>query len=406
MKPRLACEQHVATLASGVTHELSGRSARDADSSHGAGGVANELCVVHTERLLCLLDEIGERNRLGQITEPPGAEASGGIFIGRHCLVRGTFSQCAQRPDRLKAERLGKLLIDPRPGAVVAGVWRVDGDARLNQIQQHLSFRIRIRDLLDSSKQHRVMRHHQLRFPVDGLARDVRSQRETRHDARNIPRLAADQQPGVVPVLGKKRRCELAQKREHFSCMHSDSPAAFPFTNPTGRVTDDASLDNLNSTRFDPLMTAHFVTHRRVEFSDTDMAGIIHFASYYRYMEEAEHQFFRSLGLSVMRKHDEHTILGWPRVSASCSFEAPARFEDVLRIQVTVERKGVKSLTMRYEFFLDPADQARSDEQKRVAHGRMKIACCLCRHDQPLESIPIPAEIEQLLPESEDGSEP
>ena len=46
-------------------------------------------------------------------------------------------------------------------------------------------------------------------------------------------------------------------------------------------------------------MTAQFVTTRRVEFADTDMAGIIHFANYYRYMEEAEHTFIRSLGLSV-----------------------------------------------------------------------------------------------------------
>jgi YbgC/YbaW family acyl-CoA thioester hydrolase len=165
-------------------------------------------------------------------------------------------------------------------------------------------------------------------------------------------------------------------------------------------VTNAGSLDNLNLTRSDPLMTAHFVTKRRVEFSDTDMAGIIHFASYYRYMEEAEHQFFRSLGLSVMQKHDEQTILGWPRVSANCSFAAPARFEDVLEIRITVERKGVKSLTMRYEFFLN-----EDDEEKQIATGRMKIACCLCRHDQPLESIPIPAEIDKLIPVSEDGSE-
>jgi YbgC/YbaW family acyl-CoA thioester hydrolase len=94
---------------------------------------------------------------------------------------------------------------------------------------------------------------------------------------------------------------------------------------PSWILTDAGSLDNLNLTRSDPLMAAHFVTKRRVEFSDTDMAGIIHFASYYRYMEEAEHQFFRSLGLTVMQKVDDHTVLGWPRVSANCTFEAPQR---------------------------------------------------------------------------------
>lgn len=138
-------------------------------------------------------------------------------------------------------------------------------------------------------------------------------------------------------------------------------------------------------------MSAPFVFSRRVEFSDTDMAGIVHFASYYRYMEQAEHAFFRSLGLSVMQKQPDGSVIGWPRVSASCSFEAPARFEDVLEIRVRVERKGVKSLTMTYEFF-------RADQ--RIAHGRMKIACCLCQHDAPLISIPIPADVDRLVQET------
>ncbi|MFP6764435.1 MAG: thioesterase family protein [Planctomycetaceae bacterium] len=142
-------------------------------------------------------------------------------------------------------------------------------------------------------------------------------------------------------------------------------------------------------------MNVPYLTTRRVEFSDTDMAGIIHFASYYRYMEEAEHQFFRELGLRVIDKREDGTVLGWPRVSASCTFEAPVRFEDVLEIRVTVERKGVKSLTMLYEFF-----QTTDVAVKRVAHGRMKIACCICRSDQTLESIPVPAEIDRLIPVS------
>lgn len=137
-------------------------------------------------------------------------------------------------------------------------------------------------------------------------------------------------------------------------------------------------------------MPPHFVSHRRVEFADTDMAGIIHFSSYYQYMEEAEHAFFRSLGLSVMISQGDGSVIGWPRVSASCNFEAPTRFEDMLEIRLTVERKGVKSLTIRYEFWRGSV---------RVAHGRMKTACCICSHNAPLESIPIPTEINRLIPE-------
>lgn len=127
--------------------------------------------------------------------------------------------------------------------------------------------------------------------------------------------------------------------------------------------------------------SAQFVTTRRVEFSDTDMAGIIHFANYYRYMEEAEHAYFRSLGLSIMQVQPDGSVIGWPRVSASCSFEAPAYFEDIVEVRLNVVRKGVKSLNYEIEFWRGAT---------RLAHGRLKTVCCICRAHQPLESIPIP----------------
>ena len=40
-------------------------------------------------------------------------------------------------------------------------------------------------------------------------------------------------------------------------------------------------------------MIAKFSYEHRVEFFETDLAGIVHFANYYRFMEQAEHAFFR-----------------------------------------------------------------------------------------------------------------
>lgn len=140
-------------------------------------------------------------------------------------------------------------------------------------------------------------------------------------------------------------------------------------------------------------MIAQFITRRRVEFSDTDMAGIIHFANYYRYMEEAEHAFFRSLGLSIMQPQPDGAVIGWPRVSASCSFEAPAYFEDELEVRLFVERIGVKSLNFLLEFWRDDT---------RLAHGRLKTVCCLCRAHQPLQSIAIPSEYTDRIHECDE----
>jgi len=136
------------------------------------------------------------------------------------------------------------------------------------------------------------------------------------------------------------------------------------------------------------MVMTQFTSKRRVEFSDTDMAGILHFANYYRYIEEAEHEFFRSLGLSIMQSLPDGAVIGWPRVSASCTYEAPAYFEDELDIHLQIDRKGVKSLTFTFEIWRD---------DKRLAYGKMKTACCRCVHGEPLTSIEIPAEYDDKL---------
>ena len=46
-------------------------------------------------------------------------------------------------------------------------------------------------------------------------------------------------------------------------------------------------------------MPYEFKLTRRIEFAETDMAGIVHFANFYRMMEVTEHAFFRSLGFSL-----------------------------------------------------------------------------------------------------------
>jgi len=134
-------------------------------------------------------------------------------------------------------------------------------------------------------------------------------------------------------------------------------------------------------------MPCPFVTQRRVEFADTDMAGIVHFARFFNYMEEAEHEFLRSRGLSVVMTHQGRRI-GWPRVSATCDFKKPARFEDVLDIHLTLSRIGAKSLTYLAEF------QLRGEV---IASGRLTCCCCLVESGEAMRPIELPVEIRGIL---------
>jgi YbgC/YbaW family acyl-CoA thioester hydrolase len=116
-------------------------------------------------------------------------------------------------------------------------------------------------------------------------------------------------------------------------------------------------------------MAYQFKIRRMVEFSDTDMAGIVHHAVYFRYMEAAEHAFFRSLGLTVAPPKTPASV-GWPRVHTEADFSAPLRFEDEVEIQLLVAEKKSKALT--YAFRLRKLNAPKPHE---VARGKITVVC-------------------------------
>lgn len=134
-------------------------------------------------------------------------------------------------------------------------------------------------------------------------------------------------------------------------------------------------------------MPTPFRTTRRIEFADTDMAGIVHFANFFRFMEAAEQEFLRSVGLSVSLRWEGRPI-GFPRVAASCDYLRPARFEDVLDVAVTLRNLGKKSATYGFEF---------SKPGEVVARGQVSSVCCLIVSERQLESIEIPDDIRRKL---------
>ena len=139
-------------------------------------------------------------------------------------------------------------------------------------------------------------------------------------------------------------------------------------------------------------MPQEFHTTRRIEFSDTDMAGIVHFARFFVFMEGAEHAFLRSLGTSVSAELEGNKI-GWPRLEASCEFVHPVKSEDELAIRVVVAKMGTKSMTYDFEFTMSG---------EPIATGRLKTVCCICNPGEPIRSIPIPAFIADQIQDVED----
>ena len=120
---------------------------------------------------------------------------------------------------------------------------------------------------------------------------------------------------------------------------------------------------------------------RRVQFHETDAAGIVHFSWYFRYIEEAEHALWREAGLSIAPPDAE---VHWPRVAASCDFHGALYFEQEFEVWIRVSAMTQK--TIRYTSLI-----ARGDT--KIATGTHTVACVRMRPNEPMRSVNIPPEI-------------
>jgi YbgC/YbaW family acyl-CoA thioester hydrolase len=129
-----------------------------------------------------------------------------------------------------------------------------------------------------------------------------------------------------------------------------------------------------------------------VEFAETDMAGIMHFANYFRFMEEAEHAFFRSIGLSIHMKSGDG-IVTWPRVHAECDYQRPLRFEDDVEVHLLVQERKPRAVHFRFVFH-----KLNGQRREEVARGLLVTVCV--SHDPAtgtMKAIDIPASIAALI---------
>ena len=134
-------------------------------------------------------------------------------------------------------------------------------------------------------------------------------------------------------------------------------------------------------------MPYEFRLRRRVHFQDTDTAGIIHFASYFRYMEEVETEFLFHLGeLAGVVPGDEFFVA--PRVAVSAEFMRPVRFGEMLDIIIRCTHKGRSSIGYEYSF------RAKDVE---VARAQLKAVCVEKGPDGEYRSMPIPEALDRVL---------
>jgi 4-hydroxybenzoyl-CoA thioesterase len=126
-----------------------------------------------------------------------------------------------------------------------------------------------------------------------------------------------------------------------------------------------------------------------VAWGDCDPAKLVFYPNYYRWMDEASYDLFKSVGLGWTDLREKYGAPGLPLISTHADFRSPSVFGDVLMVESWVSEWGIKSLTISHVFTNDTKDGRIAVEgwEKRVwSKGDLD-------GDGKLNPVPIPDEV-------------
>lgn len=127
-----------------------------------------------------------------------------------------------------------------------------------------------------------------------------------------------------------------------------------------------------------------FKTLYRVSWADTDAAQMVYFSNFFRLFSKAEEDFYEHLGLLELFATKEVIL---PRVEAHCQYKKPAKFNDLLEIELTVEDLKKKSVKYGFKIYNKKTNEL-------IAEGYL-VAVAVNRHT--LKAVQIPQEILEKL---------
>jgi acyl-CoA thioester hydrolase len=126
----------------------------------------------------------------------------------------------------------------------------------------------------------------------------------------------------------------------------------------------------------------------RINWGDTDKAGIVYYPNFFKWFDIAGHQFFRSIGLSPAKLEEEYQII-LPLLEANCTFENALYYDDIITIKTVVGEINRKTIRLHHEIFRGETRAGRGHEVR----GWVKDT------NGKLGAVLIPDEIKNILRE-------
>lgn len=123
----------------------------------------------------------------------------------------------------------------------------------------------------------------------------------------------------------------------------------------------------------------------KVRFGDTDAAGIVFYPNFYKWMDEATHEFISNSGIKSERLFKEMNI-NVPLLEAKCKFIKPLFFEDIVTIKSEITELHKKVLKITHLFY-------RNNEC--IAEG-YEVRAWTSFQEKP-KAVEIPEEIRQKM---------
>ena len=137
-----------------------------------------------------------------------------------------------------------------------------------------------------------------------------------------------------------------------------------------------------------------FETRLQTYWDDADPAGLVYFAHFFRFVEYAESELFRSAGTERMKLYDEYSV--WmPRVESFAKFSKPIRAEEAMFVRLRVRFKGEKTVRMEFEIL-------SVNDRTHLAEGYI-TAVCIDR--QSSKSRPLPPAMREVFARAAAASE-
>ncbi len=125
---------------------------------------------------------------------------------------------------------------------------------------------------------------------------------------------------------------------------------------------------------------------KKIYYHDTDCGGVVYYANYLKYLEEARTEFFAGKGIALKSLVENGVWFVVARVEIT--YKAPARYQDILSIDTMIERTKISTL----HFF-----QRVTRDATTIVEARTTLVCV----DSGFKPRPLPEEIKGIILEAQ-----